>query len=656
MPWRMCKPMDEKIRFVARLLDGEKMAPLCREFEISRVTGYKIFERYKELGLEGLNDRCRRPYRHANRLPYQIERTILRLKREYPSWGARKIRDKLLQDFPMFKPPAKSTIHAVLDRHGLVKKRKRRRHSKPEGTALSHARENNALWCADYKGEFRMGNNKYCYPLTVTDFSSRYLLACEALESTKAPPAFAVFERVFREFGIPRAIRTDNGVPFAAPNAFFNLSALSVWWLRLGINIERIKPGNPQQNGRHERMHLTLKDETTKPAEYNLLQQQERFDQFVGVYNTERPHPGERCQSDFTDMGSLYVTIAGEPFPHLMYHFVLTYSNWEWINLAYSESFEALIDGLQASLWELGAVPLQHRTDNLSAATHDLRHSRGRDFNERYLAVVNHYRLQATRNNPGRANENGDVESQNFHFKRALDQRLRLRGSRDFLTVADYMSFAISVTRDRNQQRKSLLEEELAVMRPLPARPLPACREEVVTVSKWSTVRVAKKPYSVPSRLIGERLRVRLFAATVEMYYHDELIGAFDRLRGDEPYRIDYGHLVHSLLRKPGAFARYVYQEALYPTLNFRRAYDALCEKRVGADLEYIRILHLAATTVEADVDAALSGLLDTGQTPTFDVVREAVAPREADCPDVQVDAPDLSEYDQLFDHEEVAA
>ena len=374
------------------------------------------------------------------------------------------------------------------------------------------------------------------------------------------------------------------------------------------------------------------------------------------IYFQQRHYPGERAQSDFTDMGSLYVTIAGEPFPHLMYHFVLTYSNWEWVNLAYSETFEALIDGLQTSLWELGGVPLQHRTDNLSAATHDLKNSRGRDFNERYLAVMSHYRLEATRNNPGRANENGDVESQNYPFKRAIDQRLRLRGSRDFLTVADYMAFVIGLTRDRNQQRKTLLAEELAVMRPLPARPLPACREEVVTVSKWSTVRVAKKPYSVPSRLIGERLRVRLFAATVELYYHDELIGTSDRLRGDEPHRIDYRHLVHSLRRKPGAFARYVYRQALYPTLTFRRAYDRLCEKRSNADLEYIRILHLAATTVEADVDASLTRLLSAGETPTFDAVREQVAPRETDCPEVRVDAPDLSEYDQLFDHEEVAA
>lgn len=290
MPWRSCETMDEKIKFVARLLEGEKMAPLCREFEISRVTGYKIFERYKELGIDGLYDRSRRPYRHANRLPVQIERTILGLKKEYPSWGARKIRDKLILDYPMFKPPAKSTVHAVLDRNGLVKRKRRRRHQKPQGTQLTQATQNNALWCVDYKGEFKMGNHQYCYPLTITDFHSRFLLACEALHCTKAKQAFPVFEQVFKEYGVPEAIRSDNGVPFAAPNAFFNLSTLSVWWLRLGIRIERIKPGHPQQNGRHERMHLTLKDETTKPAEFNLLQQQESFDRFGRVYNEERPH------------------------------------------------------------------------------------------------------------------------------------------------------------------------------------------------------------------------------------------------------------------------------------------------------------------------------------------------------------------------------
>jgi putative transposase len=281
--------MDERLKFIARLLEGEKMAPLCREFGISRVTGYKIYERYRECGLDGLNDRSRRPYRQAGKLPFQIERCILGIKREYPSWGAPKIRDKLLREFPMLKPPAVSTLHAVLDRNGLVTRRKRRRY-KAEGTPLNDAAEANGLWCADYKGEFRLGNKQYCYPLTITDYRSRYLLACEGVASTKADFAFSVFERVFKEFGLPRAIRTDNGTPFASPHALFGLSKLSVWWLRLGIRIERIRPGCPQQNGRHERMHLTLKKETTKPAAFNFLQQQERFDRFVAVYNNDRPH------------------------------------------------------------------------------------------------------------------------------------------------------------------------------------------------------------------------------------------------------------------------------------------------------------------------------------------------------------------------------
>lgn len=289
MPWKACKPMDERLKFIARLLDGEKMAPLCREFSISRKTGYKLLKRYNDSGLQALTDRSRRPYRHANQLPFQIETLIVRLKQEKPAWGAPKIRERLRRLYPDVHCPAISTVHATLDRHGLVQRRKRRRNH-PSGTVLSNASEPNALWCADYKGEFMLADRRYCYPLTITDFVSRYLIACEALATTREAYAFTVFERAFKEFGLPAAIRSDNGVPFASPNALFNLSKLSVWWLRLGIAIERIKPGNPQQNGRHERMHLTLKLETTKPAGRNFLQQQARFDDFIDSYNTERPH------------------------------------------------------------------------------------------------------------------------------------------------------------------------------------------------------------------------------------------------------------------------------------------------------------------------------------------------------------------------------
>ena len=289
MPWKECNRMDERLRFVAKLLDGEKMTVVCREFGISRKTGYKIFNRYKDEGVRGLEDRPKSNYRHPNQTPFQVEKAIIRIKKEHKTWGAPKIQEKMIKEFPMIKPPAPSTIHCILDRHGLVKRRKQRRH-KAQGTELSDTQVPNGLWCADYKGEFLLGNQKYCYPLTITDYRSRYLLACEGRESTKEAGAFPVFERAFKEFGLPNAIRTDNGIPFSCPHALFGLSRLSVWWLRLGISIERIKPGHPQQNGRHERMHLTLKKEATKPASFNFLQQQERFDDFLEGYNNDRPH------------------------------------------------------------------------------------------------------------------------------------------------------------------------------------------------------------------------------------------------------------------------------------------------------------------------------------------------------------------------------
>jgi putative transposase len=290
MPWKECHVMDERLRFVARLLEGETMTALCAEFGISRKTGYKIYQRYQRIGVQGLTDRSRRPYRHANQLPRVVEQTIVRVKREFPSWGAPKIRERLRQRWPDIPCPAISTVHAVLDRHGLVRRRSRRRRPRLTGTPLSWPATPNRLWCADYKGEFLLGNRRYCYPLTITDFASRYLLACEALSTTQERYAFAVFERAFQDFGLPEAIRTDNGVPFASAQALYGLSKLAVWWLRLGIALERIAPGHPEQNGRHERLHLTLKTEATRPAAANVLQQQARFDTFVHHFNHDRPH------------------------------------------------------------------------------------------------------------------------------------------------------------------------------------------------------------------------------------------------------------------------------------------------------------------------------------------------------------------------------
>jgi transposase InsO family protein len=238
--------------------------------------------------------------RYANQLPPQIEGLIVTLKREKPHWGARKIRELLVRRLDQdFRVPAKSTVHAILHRHGLVKDTNRPRH-RAQGTPLSAGAAPNDLWCADFKGEFKLGSGQYCYPLTVTDHASRFLLLCEALDSTREVPAITAFEQLFRERGLPAAIRSDNGVPFASPNALFNLSKLSVWWLRLGIGIERIKPGHPQQNGRHERMHLTLKKEATRPPSMNSLQQQARFDDFVAEFNHERPHEAldMKCPAD----------------------------------------------------------------------------------------------------------------------------------------------------------------------------------------------------------------------------------------------------------------------------------------------------------------------------------------------------------------------
>src|SRR6266853_4951196 len=319
MPWKASSVMEERLRFVARLLDGEAMTDVCRDFGVSRKTGYKIFDRYKEHGLAALSDRSRRPVRYANQLPQQVERLIVRLKGEKPHWGARKIRELLVRRLDGdVRVPAKSTIHAVLDRHGLVKRGGGPRH-RARGTPLSEGAAPNDLWCIDFKGEFKLGNGRYCYPLTVTDHASRFLLLCEALDSTREDTAVTAFERLFCERGLPLAIRSDNGVPFASPNALFGLSKLSVWWLRLGIAIERIKPGHPQQNGRHERMHLTRKLDTTKPAGSNFLQQQPKFDDFIECFNNERPHQALNMRYP----AELYVpsTRPYRGLPHLDYPF-----------------------------------------------------------------------------------------------------------------------------------------------------------------------------------------------------------------------------------------------------------------------------------------------------------------------------------------------
>ena len=379
MPWRECSVMDERVRFIGRLLDGEGMSDLCREFGISRKTGYKIFNRYRQEGVEALTDRSRRPVRYANQLPDQVEATIVRLKREKPHWGARKIRELLVRRLNGdVRIPATSTVHAVLDRHGLVKRARQRRRFTAEGTALSAAIAPNDLWCADFKGEFKLGNGRYCYPLTVTDQASRMLLACEALETTKEDGAFKAFQRLFTERGLPNAIRSDNGLPFASPNGLYNLSKLSVWWLRLGIALERIRPGHPQQNGRHERMHLTLKKEATRPPCMNSLQQQARFDDFLKEFNMERPHealamkapgdvytPSTRTYAGLPDVGypfhdkDILVTACGRICMHRKKINISTVMAGQRLGIKEVDDGIWLVSFMQ---YDLGYIDLEQRT------------------------------------------------------------------------------------------------------------------------------------------------------------------------------------------------------------------------------------------------------------------------------------------------------
>lgn len=361
--------------------------------------------------------------------------------------------------------------------------------------------------------------------------------------------------------------------------------------------------------------------------------------------------PGEQGQSDFTEMNSVEVTISGELLRHMIYHFVLPFSNWEQVSIAYSENFEALSEGLQESLWRLGGVPVVHRTDNLSAATHELIRTRGRGFTERYLELLSHYGMKPSKNHPGNAHENGDVEQSHYRFRKAVDQRLRLRGSREFATIADYRKFLQEVVQERNRSRAEKFQEELRHLRPLPARCLEAFREQMVRVTRTSIVRILNNAYSVPSRLIGYRLKARIYTDSIELEYRGQVIERLERLRGQDKDKIDYRHIIPSLVRKPGAFRRFAYREALFPSLVFRRTYDVLLEKSTRwADLEYLRILHLAATTWQCRVEQALEKLLAEDRVPDYEAVKFlAAATEQILWPQVQIMEPDLAAYDQLI-------
>jgi hypothetical protein len=364
----------------------------------------------------------------------------------------------------------------------------------------------------------------------------------------------------------------------------------------------------------------------------------------------EQEHlPGREAAIDFTDCSSLGVRIAGELFAHLLFQFLMTFSRWRSVTLAFSETFEALVSGLQDAFWGLGGVPEVLRSDNLSAATHELPKG-GRELNQRFAGVLDHYQIRSTRIEPGKSNQNGAVEKANHLLKSAIEQALIVRGSRDFVNVDAYMAFVQVLVSRLNESSSARLADEIPRLKALPASRLPGYSKYDSVVRKWSTIHFSRRTYSVPSRLIGCEVEVRQHPDVVEVYYRNKLAASMPRLRGDKHHRIDYRHVIWSLVKKPGAFARYRYREELFPTLTFRRAYDALVDARgERADIEYVRILHLAASTLESRVEAALEVLLSRGPRFDYAEVKAIAAPEQAAVPDVHIPKPNPSDYDDLL-------
>jgi hypothetical protein len=363
----------------------------------------------------------------------------------------------------------------------------------------------------------------------------------------------------------------------------------------------------------------------------------------------QRHQAGREGAFDFTDCAELGVTIAGQVFEHLLFQFVLSFSKWRWIGIAFTETFEALVRGLQDSLWELGGVPRVWRSDNLSAATHQIPGG-GRELNRRFADVLGHYGADSTRIEPGESHQNGGAEKAHDVLKSAIRQALVLRGSHDFASVSAYETFLGAIRAKLNERSTERLVEERAALKPLPTTRLPEYTKYEATVRQWSTIHFARRVYSVPSRLIGCTVQVRLHPDVVEVWYRNKLTERMPRLRGERYHRIDYRHVIWSLVRKPGAFARYRYREELFPSLVFRRAYDALVDARgERADVEYVRVLHLAASTMQSDVEVALEALLARGERPDFITVKALAAPEKPSIPVVHIPAPDLAVYDRLL-------
>lgn len=369
------------------------------------------------------------------------------------------------------------------------------------------------------------------------------------------------------------------------------------------------------------------------------------------VYFDQVHYPGELSQSDFTHMGSIGVTIRGQSFEHLLYHFVLTYSNWESVSICYSESYESLSEGLQNALWELGGTSRHHRTDSLSAAVNNL--SESEEFTVRYKGLMSYYRLNPQRINVGKANENGDVEQSHHRFKRALAQNLMLRGSTDFESIEEYDAFLKKLVKQRNSSRLEKFAIESEKLKDLPLSRLKDCRSLEVRVTKSSTVRVLHNNYSVPSSLIGEWVKVNVYAREVEVWYGQKLMEKMPRMKGEGKSRINYRHIIDSLVRKPGAFENYRHKEELFPTSRFRMAYDVLIETKPSTGVkEYLKILNLSAKENETLVDDAIRYLFDSDKEVAYDSIEVIVlsGQKVKSVTDVEILSVSLDDYDRLLE------
>ena len=367
------------------------------------------------------------------------------------------------------------------------------------------------------------------------------------------------------------------------------------------------------------------------------------------VFFSQKHYPGDLCESDYTHISQLGITINGLKFDHLIYHFVLTYSNWETGSVCFSESFESLSEGFQNAIWELGGVPKRHRTDSLSSAVNNLKTKD--EFTNRYSGLLGHYAIKGEKTGVGKGNENGDVEQRHHRFKRALEQQLMLRGSHDFASRKEYDHFLKDLFQQLNSGRTKRFREELALIKPLPQRRLESCSHLKARVGLGSTINVLGRVYSVNSRLIGEQVNARVYHEHVEVWYGQKKVEQMPRLRGKESHCIDYRHIIDWLIRKPGAFEDYKYHEDLFPTIRFRIAYDLLktrCPSR--AVKSYLKLLYLAANESESAVDDCLRTLIDKSEVIQVDQVEELVKAKTSFRPatDVHVADVDLAKYDHL--------